>query len=287
MKKQIPKIIGGFLNLTTPVFPRFTRNTAFNLLCQVKRVPISEDGGIFFSKGETTWMEIAGYKTALHKWGHGPKTVMFMHGWMSHSQRWKNYVGALDPEEYTCFALDAPGHGSSEGNFLNLEIYREAYEQALKITGPIEVLVCHSLGNLVAAYQFLYNPSVEVGSYVVMGSPSGMDAIFTYFVDIMGLSPRMLDNLSVKINEVLKLPHHEVKLQRFFQLCDKDKLVIHEETDRVTPIQPIKNAIDGETMVSTLYTTGLDHTLKGSQVLEAVTNFIYKQTKETYVLERI
>jgi pimeloyl-ACP methyl ester carboxylesterase len=288
MGKLIPKIIGGLLNILTPIFPKFTRNKAFNLLSRVKRVPISEEGQIFFSKGETHWLKVASYKTALHKWGNGPKKVLFMHGWMSHSQRWKLYVESMDPNKFTCYALDAPGHGASEGNFLNLEIYREAYEETLKFTGPVDVLVSHSFGNLVAAYQFLYEPELPVASYVIMGSPSGMDAIFKYFEDILGVSTRMLRNLSIKINEVLKLPIDEISMRNFFEQLDKPALLIHEESDRITPIAPIKVAASEVKNMETHYTNGLDHTLKSPEILDRVNIFINKQTKkELHVLERI
>jgi pimeloyl-ACP methyl ester carboxylesterase len=288
MNKIIPKIIGGLLNILTPLFPKFTRNKAFNLLCRVKRIPISEEGQIFFSKGETHWLDVVGYKTALHKWGDGPKKILFMHGWMSHSQRWKQYVESMDLNEFTCYALDAPGHGASEGNFLNLEIYRVAYMEALEITGPVHVLVSHSFGNLVAGYQYLYNPKVPVASYVIMGSPSGMDAIFKYFEDILGLSPRMLKNLSIKINKVLKLPIEELSMRNFFNKLESPALLIHEETDKITPIAPMKEAASEAKRIEVHYTSGLDHTLKSPEILKIVKNYIYKHTKtELNVLERI
>lgn len=288
MKKLIPKIIGFFLNVLTPLFPKMTREKAFNLLCYVKMIPISEEGKQFFSKGETQWIDVSGTKTALHKWGGGSKKVLFLHGWMSHSQRWRDYIESLDLTEYTCYALDAPGHGASEGNKLNLEIYREAYEKTLEVTGPISVLVCHSFGNLVAAYQFLWRNDVAVASYIIMGTPSGMDAIFDYFEDTLGLSPQMLKNLALKINEVLKLEYDKVSMANFFRNTDKPILLIHEETDIIAPIVPIKEAVSEGKNIETHYTQGLKHTLKGPEILALVNGFINEQTKiEKHVLERI
>jgi esterase/lipase len=288
MKKLLPKSIGGTLNLLTPIFPRFTRNIAFNLLSRIKRVAVSEEGLLFFSRGETHWLNIGGCRTALHRWGNGPKKVLFIHGWMSNSQRWREYVDALDPSEYTCFALDAPAHGASEGNYFNLEIYREAYEATLKITHGIDVLVSHSMGNLAAAYQFLYQPSVNVSSYVVLGSPSGIGIVYEYAKDILGLSENMIRNLKKKTDEVLKISHREIQMSNFFNKVDKPVLVIHEESDTVTPIAPIKEAVFGLDHIETLFTTEYDHTLKGPLVLEAITNFISEKTKKnTHVFERI
>ena len=288
MKYLVPKFIGGTLNLLTPLFPKFTRNVAFKLLSRIKRVAVSEEGKLFFGWGKTYWLQIAGCRTALHRWGDGPKTLLFMHGWMSNSQRWRTYIDTLDTAEYTCFALDAPAHGSSEGNYFNLEIYREAYEATLKVTGRIDVLVSHSMGNLTAGYQYLYQPTVDVQSYVVMGSPSGIGIVYEYAREVMGLSERMIKNLKLKTDEVLKISHTRINMAEFFEQLDKPVLVIHEESDAVTPFAPIKEAVSGRDQIQTLFTTGHDHTLKSPIILEAVTNFISEQTKiKKHVLERI
>jgi pimeloyl-ACP methyl ester carboxylesterase len=274
--------------MLSPIFPKLTRNIAFELLCRVEKIPVREEGQVFFDSGETHWLQIAGYRTALYKWGNGPKKVLFLHGWTSNSQRWKDYVESMDPNEFSCYALDAPGHGTSEGNYLNLEIFREAYEKSLEITGPLDVLIGHSLGNLVAGYQFLHKANTVVKSYVIMGSPSGMEALFDYFEDILGLSPRMLRNLGIKINEVLKIPYESASMEQFFRRLDKPLLLIHEESDAITPIGPIREAAKHALQIETFYTNGLDHTLKSSDVLRKVISFIDKQTKkEEYVLERI
>jgi pimeloyl-ACP methyl ester carboxylesterase len=199
-----------------------------------------------------------------------------------------DYINALDASEYTCFALDAPAHGVSEGNYFNLEIYREAYEATLEVTGNIDVLVSHSMGNLTAAYQYLYISSVGVGSYVVLGSPSGIEIVYDYAKDILGLSEKMIRNLKIKTDEVLKIPNREINMFNFFKQLNKPVLVIHEESDEVTPLEPIKKAVSGRDHIQTLFTTRHDHTLKGPLVQEAVTNFISEKTKKnTHVLERI
>ena len=150
------------------------------------------------------------------------------------------------------------------------------------------MLVAHSLGNLVAAYQFFYNSDTKVNSYVVMGSPSGMDAITAYFRDLLGLSPAMMKNLHKKISEVLKIDPADLQLSDFFRRNTKPKFVIHEYTDKVTPIEPIMKGIQGAPNLTSYFTEGLDHTLKGGEVLERTVQFIKDNTKQRiHVLERI
>lgn len=288
MKQILPKLIGRTFNVIATVFPRFSRNTTFQLLCRVKRLPVSEEGRVFFDSGETIWQDVEGYNSVLHRWGEGPRKVLFLHGWMSNSQRWKKYVESMDPELYSCYALDAPAHGDSVGNYLNLEIFRQAYEQAIHTIGDVDVVVGHSFGNLVAGYQYLYDPSVTVKNYIVMGSIEGLNPVLEYCRDLMALSPFMIRNLGKRFNEVLKLPHPEITMRHFFRKVNKPILVIHEESDLITPIEPIREAVSEAKNIKTHYTNGLDHTLKSEEILNLVKDFIEEQSnKEKHVLERI
>jgi len=289
MKELIIKSVGRLLNLGSWIFPGYTRELAARILSRVTPLPRTEAGTAFINSGTTSWLDVDGVRTALHQWGNGPSTVLFLHGWMSSSPRWKSLIESLDPELYTAYALDAPGHGYSEGRSLNLEIYRRAYTEALGQTGPVDVLVGHSLGNLVAAYQFLYQPQVAVKSYVIMGSPSGMEAIFGYFVDILSLSPRMVANVRKKVDEILKIPHSQLSMRAFFQKNDRPKLVVHDRQDAITPITPIQKAIEGQENVRHFFTSGLEHTLKAPEVDRRILEFIEltTQTAHSYVSKEV
>ncbi len=274
MKKLITQTVGTFINTTAILFPKWNADFSFNLLCKVKRVGISEKGKEFFEEGTHTYLDVDGHSAVLHQWGQGPKKVLFLHGWLSNSQRWRNFVSHLDLNEYTVFAMDAPGHGMAKGKFLNLEIYRKAFEQVLSITGPIDTLVCHSLGSLASAYAHLEASSLPVKKYVITGAPSGMDAIFVYFERVLGLSNKAIKNLEGKINDVLRLPHREVSMKRFFENVTDPLLVIHEKTDKVTPFAPISMAVNGSSTIETYFTEGNDHNLKTPDVIEKVITFI-------------
>ena len=289
MKDKLIKLTGKLLNFGSWLFPKYTREVAAGLLSRVPPVRLTDSARQFLETAQVHWLDTDGIRTALYQWGRGPTTVFFLHGWMSYSARWRSIIENLDPEQYSLYALDAPGHGLSQGQRLTLELYRRAYVRALDVSGPVDVQIAHSFGNLISAYQFLYRPETEAKSYVVMGSPSGMDAIFGYFVDILGLSPRMLRNVAKKVDELLKIPHQELTLKVFFEKNERPKLVIHDEFDAITPIAPIRDAVSGQRHIETFFTRGLDHTLGDESVNKRILNFIASQkTKEkSYVPKEI
>lgn len=270
MKRLVPKFLGSIINATTTLFPNWSREQAFRLLCRVKRVPVSEEGRAFLETAETERIPSKWIDSTLHRWGNGPKNILFLHGWMSYSYRWKPYIEALDLNEYTIYALDAPGHGISDGNSLHIEMYREATQHAIERIGTVETLVAHSLGSLVAAYLRLDQPNIAVERYIIMGAPSGLDAIFDYFQDIVGLSEKALENLYRKVATILTLPKERIQMKHFFEEVSQPVWVIHERLDTITPFAPIEEALPKKENIKTFITEGQDHNLKSAETREKI-----------------
>ena len=275
MKKLLTKLTASYLNVTAPLFPKFNREQAFKLLCKVKTVPISEEGYAFFNTAETSYFTIENGSIAVHKWGNGPKKILFLHGWMSHSKRWQPYIDLLNTSQYTIYSLDAPAHGLSKGKAMNIEMYRKATENLVQKVNGVDYLVCHSLGSLVGAYTFLANKSIPIDNYVIMGAPSGMDAIFGFFEDTLQLSQRTMNNLKIKVDTVLKVPSDAITMKRFFNSIEKPVFVIHEKTDTITPVSAIQSATkETSKNIKTWFTNGQDHNLTKDETVETIINHI-------------
>jgi len=284
MKKFIEKTAGIYLNLTAPIFPKLNRKHAFKLLCKVNRIPVSQEGKEFLKTATLQYLKLSETEVALHKWGNGPKNILFLHGWMSYTQRWKPFINSFDLNEFTVYSLDAPAHGFSKGTELNIEMYREGVEEAIKITGEIDTLICHSLGSLVGAYAFLTDPKIPIKKYVFMGTPSGLNAILGYFKETINISNRTIDNLKIKVDSILKIPSEKLTLDQFLNRTEKPVLIVHEISDTVTPFQPIKEAIPNKKNIQTFFTQGQDHNLKGKETLNEILKFINQTKKETATL---
>ncbi|MEM7186483.1 MAG: alpha/beta hydrolase, partial [Bacteroidota bacterium] len=278
-------LVGGFINVTAVLFPKWNGAFSFNLLCRVKRVGLTERGREFLAQGRSTNIDIDEYAAVLHSWGSGDKNVLFLHGWLSNSQRWAPYLSHFDLQEYTIYVLDAPGHGMAAGKYLNLEIYRKALIKSLGLIGEVDTLVCHSLGGLVGGYGFLHDRKLRIGRFVIMGAPSGMDAIFAYFEHRIGLSPKALENLETKVNSVLQLPHEQIAISRFFSEVDRPVLVVHDTGDRIAPFEPIRKASDEvrhqgsaserkNNELSTYFTQGENHSLQSANTVARVVQYI-------------
>ena len=274
MKNLIIKSVGAFINVTAFLFPKWNLNNSFKILSKVKRAGISEKGKEFLNKADQTFFELEGQSSVLYKWGNGPKKVLFLHGWLSNSQRWLPYYDKLDLTKHTMYALDAPGHGMSKTDTLNLEMYRQAIVETINRIGTIDTVICHSFSNTALTYAYLVNNEISINKIVIMGAPSGIDAIFMYFKEMLGLSKKAINILDKKINEILVLPHKEILVEKLITQTPQQKLVIHDKGDLITPYPPIKSAIEKNPKLETLITTGLKHDLKSEEVYDRVIAFI-------------
>ena len=276
MNNFILRSFGVFVNFTAIVLPKWNYNNSFKILSKVKRAGISIDGDKFLSKAVQTPFEVDGQSSVLYKWGNGSINLLFLHGWMSNSQRWLPYYEKLDLDKYTMYALDAPGHGKSTTNYLDLEMFRSSIEKAGSIIGDIDTVVCHSFSNTALTYTFLKEPDFKINKVVVMGAHSGMDAIFDYFREVLGLSERAIKILENKVNIILKVPHLQIRIKNLLNNTDHPLFVIHDLDDKITPFDPVEKAMKANPSIEKMITTGLKHDLKSEEVYNRVIQFIEK-----------
>ena len=85
--------------------------------------------------------------------GHGPRTVVFAHGWISGRRMWYDVVDRLDAERFTAHLMDFRGAGLSDRppDGHDLEGYASDLRAVLDAVRP-DVLVAHSMGAKVAQF---------------------------------------------------------------------------------------------------------------------------------------
>ncbi len=96
--------------------------------------------------------------------GHGPKTVVFVHGWTCDESSWSEQVPVFE-KNYRVITLDLPGHGKSGSpsqGTLTMDLFARSIE-AVRVeakAGKI-VLVGHSMGTpVIRQYARMYPANV-------------------------------------------------------------------------------------------------------------------------------
>lgn len=97
---------------------------------------------------------------ALEVRGHGPRALLFAHGWISGRRMWYEVAERLDPARFTAHMLDFRGAGLSDRPLdgHDLEGYASDLRAALDAVGPA-VVVAHSMGGKIAQYVATERPA--------------------------------------------------------------------------------------------------------------------------------
>ncbi len=274
MKHLITKCIGLYFNVLAMFAPRIAGKKLFELFCRPFRKPINNKQAAFLNAAALKKFDFKGTSLQLYRWGNGPKSILLVHGWQSHTYRWKAYIEAIDQQQYSVYAFDAPGHGQSQGNFLNLPLYSEAIKEVSKIIGEIDCIVGHSLGSFSTLHLLHHQPTVAVNKVVVTATPGEVHEFFGVFQRTLQLSDRSVKAMLTYFEAHLKQPPTYFSAPVFASSLTVPGLIIHDEEDLEAPVLHSSRLHEAWVNSQLKVTRGLGHNLKSIDVVTAVVEFI-------------
>jgi hypothetical protein len=274
MSSIIPKVVGAILNLISVLWPKLAGRVIFNVFCYPYSPKLKPQQVDYLQRASVNTF-ISGDRTIQsYKWGHGPKNILLLHGWASHSYRWKDLIEALPNEDYTIYAFDAPGHGLSSGKTMHAELYRQAMEHFLASSPKMDYIISHSIGSFALLYALFKNPLLHQGPVLLMGTPQSVAFFMTEFQRQLGLTDKAIETVKPEIAVRIGKPYDYFTTRHFAPLIDNPALIIHDDQDLEVPYsfavelhQDIKKA----TLVTT---SGLGHKLRSPQVIQIILDYI-------------
>ena len=274
MKKLITRLLGNYLNALAVVLPQKAGRKGFYLFCHPFRPPMKSYHREFLDSSEKFTFAYNNIYIQCYRWGHGEKRVLFLHGWQSHSFRWKNYIQSLPKDEFTIYSFDAPGHGFSTGSYLSVPFYSEVIQAFFSTYGEFDTVVGHSLGSFSIIYALYCQPFLPVNKLVVMAPPGEATDFIRFYKDTLGLSDRMMKLTHEYFEQEFEKPARYFSTARFAASIKLPGLIIHDEQDDETPYQYAQQINQAWRESGLVTTRGLGHNLKSPEVINVVLNYI-------------
>jgi pimeloyl-ACP methyl ester carboxylesterase len=274
MKMLIIKLIGQYLNVLSFISPSKAARRGFLLFCQPFRVPLSEKQRGFFNTAERFEIQAEGCKAQGYRWGNGSKKILFLHGWQSHTYRWKPYIEALSKSEYTIYSLDAPGHGLSTGNFLSVPLYSSFIETTIKHLDGVHTVVGHSLGSFSLLYTIHRFPLLPLEKIILMAPPGEADDFISVFEKTLGVSKRTLKLITDEFVRRYEVGPDYFSTAKFARSLNVKGLIIHDEDDQEAPYHysiPLQKTWTKSRLITT---KGFGHNLRSPSVVKEVVSFV-------------
>jgi pimeloyl-ACP methyl ester carboxylesterase len=274
MKKILITLIGTYLNTLAWIAPSKAADFGFKLFCRPTRSKLTARQVAFFKTAKQSSFTLGKETIQTYQWGNGAKKVLLLHGWQSHTYRWKNYVDSLDKNSYTLYALDAPGHGQSSGQFLSVPFYSAAIVKYLSIIGKVDKVVGHSIGAFTALFTFHVNPSLSPDSIVLLAAPGEAKEFFGFYAQQLKLSKECIGLVENRFEEVTTYPIAFYSAKKFVSNINSKGLIIHDEEDEDTSVENAKLIHKAWSNSTLVLTKGKGHNLKSIEVQDVVADFL-------------
>ncbi len=275
MNKLLVRSIGACINTLALVAPGYAARKGFALFCWPRRIKMKAHQLEFLNAAdEQIFFDYANQKVRGYRWGSGAKKILLLHGWQSHSYWWRYVIKAIPKEEYTIFSLDAPGHGQSEGDFLNLVHYSGLIEQFIAGNGAFHAVLSHSFGSFASVFTLHRLPTTPIRKLVVMAAPGDVEYFFKYYHELLGLNTRTIRLITDHFVKTVGYAPAYFKMQDFASSLALPGLIIHDQEDTEAPYEnavAIASAWANATLVTT---SGLGHNLKSKELVAQVVEYL-------------
>jgi pimeloyl-ACP methyl ester carboxylesterase len=273
LQRLIPKLIGAKINSISIVNPAAAAQQSFNIFCTPRKgrpfgeqIPYLEQPK--FEKLDSGSCELQSYH-----WEGTGKKVLLIHGWESNTYRWYRLIEDLQKENYDIYAIDAPAHGYSTGNLLNVPRYAQAIETAINAYKP-DHIIGHSIGGLATVFhQFTYKPE-GLTSAVILGSASELAEIMVGYKAILGLNNRTMTALEKLVKELFGYNFKEFSGAAFAKSLTLPALIIHDKYDKITPVSASQNIHKNWKGSTYIETEGYGHSLYQEEVRKHIVDFL-------------
>ena len=282
--KIVSRLLGFYFNTLSIIAPFKSAKQAFYLFCFPFKTKLKPKQQEFLNTSKKFTLKVETDDVQYYQWGKGQEKIVFVHGWQSHSYRWKSFIEQFDKDKFTLLAFDAPGHGNSESKIGNVPLYEKSIESLIERVGDIDHFIGHSIGSFACA-SFIYHADYTVKSFTSLATPYSAHEFFEHYNNQLKMSKRTRGKLEDYFKQYTGYPVSHYSFETFTQKLNPDRaLIIHDKNDASTShknSQLISELLQKKNVPTELIITeGLKHNLRSEKIVTTVKAFVDKQLEE-------
>jgi esterase/lipase len=274
MKKRIEKLIGTYFNTLAFINPKSAAKKGFILFCNPMSKSLKPYQISFLETGKGEILHHENLKIQTYKWGNGSKKVLLIHGWASHSFRWKAYVEHLIQNDFAVYAFDAPAHGLSSGKMLNLVLYSKIIDLFIQKHTEIDNIISHSIGSFAVVYWMYQHKENKIKKVVIMGSPGEAQDFFEFYKKSLALSDKTIKLIKREFIKIIGKDPSYFSAPQFAKDIQTQGLIIHDKEDKDTSYENAVKLHSNWKNSKLKLTEGEGHALKSKSLIDDVLKFI-------------
>jgi pimeloyl-ACP methyl ester carboxylesterase len=261
----------AFQLFCTP-YPKFKKRKAPAVFNQAKNIQIKVIGNGIQQHGSYS---INGFEWIPMK--SNGKTALIVHGYASCAYKFEQYIAPLLNRGCRVLCFDAPGHGLSQGKYINLINYQQAIEKIMKEHGPIDFFIGHSLGAITLSVIAENIEKPLEHKFVLIAPATKTTSTFNRYFKLMHFKEVVINAF---LAELQKYTHHPItyfEADRALQKYTGPLLWVHDQEDKVCPYKDLKDFQNtAPENIKFLITKGLGHNkvYKTPEIIEKIMSFL-------------
>src|SRR4030095_1878366 len=104
-------------------------------------LPVRPADRVVHEHAERGTITVRGREIVTYAWGHGPETVLVVHGWRGRASQFGPIVRELRAEGLRVVGFDAPANGDSAGRHTDIRDYLAAIDEMQRRHGMFRLVV--------------------------------------------------------------------------------------------------------------------------------------------------
>jgi pimeloyl-ACP methyl ester carboxylesterase len=184
---------------------------------------------------------VDGNKIVHYIWGDGERRVLLVHGWSGNAGHVTSLADAFVSAGFKVVAVDAPGHGQSEGRRSSVVHFAKVIDAANRRYGPFCVVVAHSLGAAAATYELSRGLGCE--SAVFFNPVASYESVWRRSEELLQVSPKMMGLAAERAEKWLGITFDDIEPTFLAPRLSSKLLVVHDRYDRESPISDSESLV--------------------------------------------
>ena len=212
-------------------------------------------------------------------WGDSGPLVLALHGWRGRPTQFRLLAEALLTRGLRTIALDAPGHGRTEGKHATPRILGELLIEVTRIAGPAHAVVGHSFGG--AAIGAALALGLATSRVVFVSSPTHVNRVPFAHARDFGLPARAMPHFARLLDQHAGRPITELDLVSIGPHCGMPALLVHDRGDAVIPYSDAEDLAAAWPLLRVMTTEGLGHrdVLADAAVVRTIADFVAEDAR--------
>jgi pimeloyl-ACP methyl ester carboxylesterase len=214
-----------------------------------------------------------GASVELSIYGKGPRVVL-AHGWEGRGLQLGAFVDPLVERGMSVVVFDMPAHGDHEARSTNALEFAATLRAVQRTLGSIHSVIGHSLGATATLLAMANGLALE-GAVLVAPMPSFKYAVQQFGL-LLGITLDVQSRMSELVQRQLDFKSEQVDLHELGKQLHAPIRLIHDETDRIIPVDATRRLLEVMPAASLQVTSGLGHQriLSDESVVADATRFI-------------